>query len=114
MKLRKYSSCAILILLISCAGTDGNQDGDADREPPVLKNLIVAIDDYDPATQTAGDFIFQSNYNKMFLEFGAVAEGPDGPKILPTFEYILDENARVLAPSDGIITRLDFREDSQD
>ncbi len=114
MKFWKFSYCAIIMLISACAEHDENQGGDVDREPPVLKNLIVSFEDYDPATQTAGDFIFQSNYNKMFLEFGAVVQGPDGPKILPTFEYILDENAQVLAPCDGLITRLYFRDDSQD
>ncbi|MGK7395713.1 MAG: hypothetical protein ACNS62_14130 [Candidatus Cyclobacteriaceae bacterium M3_2C_046] len=114
MKIWKYPFYTIIMLISACAENDENQVDNVDREPPLLKNLIVTFDNYDPDTQTAGDFIFQSNYNKMFLEFGALAQGPDGPKILPTFEYILDENALVLAPCDGLITRLDFRYDSQD
>ncbi len=60
---------------------------------PVLENLGIEFGPYDPSTGKAGDFVFangvseEADLDKAFLEFGATVSGPDGPKLLPTFEY---------------------------
>ena len=72
--------------------------------PPVLKNLVVDFGQYNPATGRAGAFLFDADQDKVFLEFGAQVNGPDGPKTLPTFEYRTVDGASVHAAADGYVT----------
>lgn len=81
---------------------------------PVLKNLLVDFGDWDPATNRSGAFLFLQSEDKVFLEFGAEVSGPEGPKILPTFEYRVLANSNVYAPCDGFIVRSDFQADTND
>ncbi|MHC1591107.1 MAG: hypothetical protein ACXQS8_03405 [Candidatus Helarchaeales archaeon] len=83
--------------------------------PPVLKNLVVEFDNYDPSTERAGAFIFNTTEDKVFLEFGAqVSDGHGGTKILPTFEYIVDPNSTVYSPINGFISEMVYQENTQD
>jgi uncharacterized delta-60 repeat protein len=75
---------------------------------PLLENLGIEFGPYDPSTGKAGDFVFangvseEADLDKAFLEFGATVSGPDGPKLLPTFEYRgLAPDALVRSMTDG-------------
>ena len=72
---------------------------------PIIKNLGINFDDA---------FLFLSSENKLFLEYGAEVIGPNGPKILPTFEYRTKADADVFAAIDGIITNLTYQDRDQD
>jgi hypothetical protein len=87
--------------------------------PPVLKNLGVDFAPWNPATGRAGAFIFAKGLHtpqsKIFLEFGAVVEGPEGTKkVLPTFEYYVDRDANVYAATGGVVKYVEFQKDTQD
>jgi hypothetical protein len=81
---------------------------------PVLKNLLVTFGPWDPVTNLAGDFVFEAAESKVFLEFGVMVPTPEGPKVLPTFEYRLSPDATVQSPIDGTVDRLDFQADTND
>lgn len=68
----------------------------------VLKNLVVEFDELH-----FGD-------GKPFLEFGAVVDGEEGKKRLPTFEYIVSSDAAVVSPVDGVVTKTEYQENSSD
>ena len=110
------------LLLWSCGG-----DSTTDLEtlsgtmPPVLKNLVVTFAAHSPDDKSAGDFQFSRGSDnspvgeeKVFLEFGATVIGPDGPKQLPTFEYLVRDNITVLVPMDGIVDRVELNDDADD
>jgi hypothetical protein len=82
--------------------------------PPLLKNLAVAFAPWDPVTDLAGDFVFVAAEEKVFLEFGAVVNSPDGPKTLPTFEYRVAPDAVVVSPIDGTVEAIAFKPDTND
>lgn len=82
--------------------------------PPVLKNLLVNFDAWDPVTDIAGDFNFLASEEKMFLEFGAIVNTPDGPATLPTLEYRLPLDTVVVSPIDGTVESIRFQDDTND
>ena len=82
--------------------------------PPVLENLAVAFAPWDPVTDLAGDFVFVAAEEKVFLEFGAVVDTPDGPKTLPTFEYRVSPDAVVVSPIDGTVEAMAFDAETED
>jgi len=82
--------------------------------PPVLRNLAVVFGPWDPITDRAGDFVFVAAEDKVFLEFGAVVDSPEGPKPLPTFEYRLSPDAAVVSPIDGRVETIAFKPDTSD
>lgn len=92
-------------------GTPEEDDNEADF---IIKNLVVDFADWNTETNMAGAFVFTPELSKVFLEFGATVVGPDGPKMLPTFEYIVDEAAPVYSPIDGIINAVEYQEETQD
>ncbi|TSC62316.1 MAG: Peptidoglycan binding protein [Parcubacteria group bacterium Gr01-1014_48] len=83
-------------------------------EPPVLKNFGVRFEEWNKTTGTAGSFLFLPAENKVFLEYGVEVMGPDGPKILPTFEYRVARDTDVLAAIDGVITKLFYKDYTKD
>ncbi|KKR06475.1 MAG: hypothetical protein UT34_C0001G0516 [candidate division WS6 bacterium GW2011_GWF2_39_15] len=86
-----------------------------DIKPPVIKNLVVEFARYNSRTGKAGAFVFKSSEDKVFLEFGARVKSSTGDwKLLPTFEYRTDPNAKVFVAADGIITDLRFQTDTKD
>lgn len=93
---------------------DDGSDGTMVDEPPVLKNLVVHFDVWEQSSNQAGDFLFDETEEKVFLEFGAEVTGPDGPKILPTFEYRVDVSTDLQVPCDGIITDTLYQQETGD
>jgi hypothetical protein len=82
--------------------------------PPVIKNLVVNFDHWDPITNRAGDFIFLAPEDKVFLEFGLVVVGPEGPKTLPTFEYRVAPDTVAVSPIDGTVESIFFQSETSD
>jgi len=83
-------------------------------QPPVLKNFGVRFEEWNKITGKAGSFLFLPAENKVFLEYGVEVMGPDGPKILPTFEYRVARDSEVLAAIDGVITKLFYKDHTKD
>lgn len=83
-------------------------------QPPVLKNFGVRFEEWNKMTGRAGSFLFLPTENKLFLEYGVTVMGPDGPKILPTFEYRVARDTDVLAAIDGVITKLTYQDQTKD
>jgi len=81
---------------------------------PVLKNLGVDFEAYNNETGRAGAFIFLKNEDKVFLEFGAEVSGENGVKKLPTFEYIVAKDSNVYAIGEGIVTNIEYQDETQD
>lgn len=103
-------STALIAFILGTVFFSACDENQVDRTPPVLKNLLVNFADYDPANQTAGDFTFRDNFERMFYEFG-YRSGPSLDDLGAEFGYIIKEDATIMAPCDGIITRLSIRED---
>lgn len=80
----------------------------------ILKNLGVSFEPWNKNTNRAGAFLFLQSENKLFLEYGAEVQSPDGIKILPTFEYRTARDADVFATIDGIVTKVAYQENTQD
>ena len=101
--------------LLGCGGDSTTDLETLSRTmPPVLKNLVVTFAAHSPDDNSAGDFQFSRGEEKVFLEFGATVIGPDGPKQLPTFEYLVRDNITVLVPMDGIVDRVELNSDRDD
>jgi hypothetical protein len=85
---------------------------DADVQP-VLKNLAVRLDAYDPATGRMGDLRLVGLKGKPFLEFGAVVKDFEGrDKALPDFAFLtVDPAATLMAPIDGVVAQIHHRAD---
>lgn len=81
---------------------------------PVLKNLGVSFEPWDKTTNRAGAFVFLQAENKLFLEYGAEVESPDGKKTLPTFEYRTAKDADVFSTIDGVVTNITYEERTED
>jgi len=125
MQLKKQMTFALILIIIisGCVGSPGepkSQYGGQELKqdiPPVIKNLAVRFEPYDPATGRAGDFIFkdQGTLNKLFWEFGATfGKGTQYEHIMPTFEYDTDPNASVAAIADGIVRSVAFQAEAND
>jgi hypothetical protein len=104
-----------VMLLASCSSGSSGGGGGGTGIAPVLENLVVAFAAYDSQTGRAGDFVFVTARNKVFDEFGAVVEGAEGePVVLPTFEYKVAPDAQLLSPMAGIISQVDYQEETSD
>lgn len=110
--MRRFSLLSYLLLLSILSGCDGSSDRDGAKGYFVISGLGVTMAPYDPDTRKAGDFVFNSARDKVFLEFGALVNA--GAKELPTFEYLIDPEADVMAITDGEIVRMVYQEDTQD
>jgi murein DD-endopeptidase MepM/ murein hydrolase activator NlpD len=91
-------------------------DNEDNIEPPVsdttfvLRSLGVNFGPWDPATNRAGDFLFNADEEKVFIEFGAeVAVEGGGTEVFPAIEYRVDKNALVTAVAEGRVVQLDFQ-----
>ncbi len=76
---------------------------------PVLRNLEFNFDRYNPDTSRAGAFLFGSFDSQIFLEFGDTVVNDQGPKMLATFEYRVDPNAKLYAVSYGTVYRVHYK-----
>lgn len=86
---------------------------------PVLYNIGINIDKYDPRTNKAGDFIFQDTnedyQHKIFLEFMVELGGPGGKKSsLPSFNYVLPLDTVLFSPVHGTVDLVHFQKDRND
>ena len=83
---------------------------------PVLKNLGVNFDRWDPVTNRAGDFLFmQGTFDEHILvPFGYLVENENGAKRLPEITYILPVGTPVVSPIDGIVFNINVIGWSQD
>ena len=98
----------------SSAPTGNTVENKPSGKPLVIKNLGVRFEPWDKNSNRAGAFLFLPTENKLFLEYGVDVQGPDGPKILPTFEYRTAKDAEVFAASDGVITKIAYQGQTQD
>ncbi|MHA1275157.1 MAG: hypothetical protein ACTSQS_17275 [Promethearchaeota archaeon] len=114
--MRKKILAIILIVIISCTafGIYYFYYIFPEATKPVLKNLGIKFGRYNNETGRAGDFIFDNNTDKVFLEFGAEVMGENGPKELPTFEYLVANDTEVFSICDGIVSGLKYQEDTED
>jgi hypothetical protein len=89
---------------------------------PVLYNLGIEFGPYDSSTGKAGDIVFSNdslmsnwNTNKVFFEFGAQVDTPEGTKTLIEITYVqLDPNADILAMADGKVVNLNLQPETND
>jgi hypothetical protein len=101
-----------LFVIIACGRKEATSPGTGAF---VIENLGVRFGPWDPSTNRAGDFLFVSNQEKVFLEFGAVVASSEGGfKELPTFEYRVRKDAWIVAIAEGKITRLVYQADTGD
>ncbi len=90
---------------------EGDEEGDEEDENEfVIKNLIVDFAPYDETTGRAGAFIFHGSLERVFFEFVYT----DGEITLPTFEYIVADDANVYSPIDGVVNAIEWQEASED
>lgn len=80
-------------------------------EEPVIEHLGVEIDDYNPATNRAGDFVFTKSplfLNKIFHDYGEyITETSDGkPKNNPQPTYVLPLGTKVRAITSGTVDKV--------
>jgi hypothetical protein len=86
-----------------------------DHTPPVLRNLGVEFGAWDRATGRAGAFVFRAGVERVFHEFGKpYSTGGGAAAVNTTFVYDLPLEAKLIAPLDGLITRLEFQPESND
>jgi len=85
-----------------------------DDSVPEIRNLLIDFGAYDSALGRAGAIVFDPSKPKMFYEFNASVPAPDGPKILPTFEYYLHPDADIYSPADGYVTHFKFQAETGD
>lgn len=90
------------------------QEPKTDNSVPVIKNLMIDFDSYNASTGKAGAFMFDASQDKVFLEYGAVVQGPDGKKTLPTFEYRTDPNAKAYAVANGVVMDVRYQTETGD
>lgn len=77
-----------------------------DTDPPVLFNLGVELDAYDPGSQTAGAFVLDTALASIFTEFG-----PETPSF--GWSYVLSTGAAIVSPLSGKVSSLTFDDVSQ-
>lgn len=77
-----------------------------DTDPPVLFNLGVELDSYDPVSHTAGAFVLDTALDSIFTEFG-----PEVPSF--GWTYVLSTGADIVAPLSGKVSSLTFDDNSQ-
>lgn len=85
-----------------------------DETPPVLVNTMVNFAPYDSETGKAGDFIFDVALDKVFGDFGWEVSGPGGPKILPTWDFLVTLDTPVYAPTGGEVVMFTYQASTND
>ncbi len=89
---------------------------------PVIKNLHIAVDTYDPNTGDAGDMHFSSQYEfdtvhtqKAFMEFNGLLID-DGTGLaggsLPHFTFVVPAGTAIYSMSDGIVMAVEPQYDA--
>lgn len=105
------------VLLAVCAM--GCEDGlpgvnETDDTPPIIENFGITFGDFDAGTSTAGDFLFTTGFEKVFVEFGVIVQTPDGTDLQPTFEFRVAPDTVVHAPRGGVIAAVNYQEATDD
>ena len=93
-------------------------EGGIVQEEPKLKNIGVNIDFYNPTTNMAGDFVFDTFtyswggvYNtKVFADFAETKYDGNERIYMPEVTYIVPLGTGVMAISDGIVTSIKLQE----
>lgn len=85
----------------------------------VLYNIGVNLEEYSPATNKAGDFLFTKTIgdhysNKALLEFGAELTGPGGTDVMPHPTYFLPRGTKVFSPVNGKVEDVRSQAESND
>jgi hypothetical protein len=107
-------SFTVLASLLLSACTKDPASPVIDESVPEIRNLVVDFGRYDSAMGRAGSIVFDPSKTKMFYEFNATVPTPEGPKILPTFEFYLHPDANIYAPADGYVTHFKFQAETGD
>ncbi len=107
------------IVIILCAGLLTCKKNPANPEPEnrpfVIENLGVTFGTWNKETNQAGDFLFTYDFPKIFGEFGAQTIDYQGnPKILPTMDFIIKNNAFVFAIAEGEVEHIEYQEEVND
>lgn len=85
---------------------------DPNAPPLKLKSIGINIDDYDPATNRAGDIVFTDQkiqgYNTIFFDYGAVAEASSAGarRLNPQPTIILPLGTKVRSLVDGVVVNV--------
>jgi len=96
-------------------------DGKLDQKEPVIEHIGITIDYYNKQTNTAGDFVFYTStylgdpevYKKVFHDYGEMVKDSSGSmKQSPEAAYIVPLGTKVRATTDGIITHITQRPES--
>ncbi len=103
-------------------GEDPNPDPGPDPDPVpaeetefLVRNLGVEFGPWNPSTNRAGDFLFKTGEDRVFVEFGArVTDATGAARDFPAFECRVLKNASVRSVASGRVVQMDFREDTQD
>lgn len=86
-----------------------------EKKPFIIENLGVTFGAWDRQTNRAGDFYFTHDFQKIFGEFGAQVLDPEwNIKELPTFDYVIRNDAFVFSISEGEVVRLFYQEETND
>ena len=85
-----------------------------DETPPVLTNLMVSFENYNPGNGTAGDFLFDAQMDKVIGEFGRTVSSPSGPKTLPQFDFFVTQSTQIFAPLGGKVVLLTYQPSTTD
>jgi len=81
----------------------------------VIENLGVTFGAWDKETNQSGDFLFTADFPKIFGEFGSQTTDYLGnPKILPTMDFIIKNDAFVFAIAEGIVEHIEYQEEVND
>ncbi|MBN1154457.1 hypothetical protein JXB12_05990 [candidate division KSB1 bacterium] len=109
-----YFIIVIQFLALMRCDKDTNKPEPA-KLPFVIENLGVTFGDWDRETNCAGDFYFNHDFQKVFSEFGAQVLDPDwNIKELPTFDYVIRNDAFVFAIAEGEVAVIDTQRSSGD
>jgi len=110
---------AILILMscgfLSCRDRAAGPEPESD--PFVIENLGVVFGPWNRETGRAGDFLFRDigSIPKIVSEFGTEVVAHDGStKRLPTIDFVVREDAPVLAAAEGRVDRIFYQEGARD
>ena len=116
MNIQKLLRCPLLILcllFLDCK-KDTNKPV-IEIKPFIVENLGVSFGHWNRITNSAGDFYFTQDFQKVFSEFGAQVLDPDwNIKELPTIDYVIGRDASIFSISEGEVIGIAYQEETQD
>jgi len=102
-----------MVLVLSCS-KGGGSGGGGESSDPVLENLGVDFDRYNPDNGMAGAFNFVKTAaieSNVMMVFGSVLSGT---QLNPTFEYLVDEDVDIYSLVDGVVESIGYSEEHED